>query len=104
METASGEPLTELRADGGATTNAWLLQFQADVLGVEVVVPAIAETTALGAAFLAGVGIGMWTIDQVASGWQVKHRYEPTMSADQREMLIRDWHRAVERARGWAEA
>jgi glycerol kinase len=104
METASGEPLTELRADGGATANGWLMQFQADILGVPVVVPEIAETTALGAAYLAGVGVGLWTIDHVASSWREKRRYEPSMSADERETLIRDWHRALDRARGWAEA
>ncbi len=65
MGEASTEPLRELRADGGATANAWLMQFQADVLGVPVVVPEIAETTALGAAYLAGVGMGAWTVSDV---------------------------------------
>jgi glycerol kinase len=104
MEAASGEPLTELRADGGATANAWLMQFQADVLGVPVVLPEIAETTALGAAYLAGVGIGLWTIDDVSSSWREKRRFEPSMSVDHRESLLADWRRALERARGWAEA
>jgi glycerol kinase len=104
MEAASGAELTELRADGGATVNAWLMQFQADVLGVPVVLPEIAETTALGAAYLAGVGIGMWTIDDVARNWRERRRYEPAMSADERESLLADWHRALERARAWAEA
>ena len=65
MEAGAGEPLRELRADGGATANRWLMQFQADVLGVPVVVPEIAETTALGAAYLAGVGAGLWTVGDV---------------------------------------
>jgi glycerol kinase len=104
MEAASGETLSELRADGGATRNAWLMQFQADVLGVPVVVPEIAETTALGAAYLAGVGTGMWTMEHVASSWRERARYEPAMGADQRETLLRDWRRALERARGWARA
>jgi glycerol kinase len=104
MEAASGVDLTELRADGGATVNAWLMQFQADVLGVPVVVPEIAETTALGAAYLAGVGVGMWTIDHVARNWRERCRYEPQMSSDERESLLADWHRALERARHWAEA
>jgi glycerol kinase len=104
MEAASGEPLIELRADGGATANAWLMQFQADVLGVPVVLPEIAETTALGAAYLAGIGVGLWTIDHVRQSWREKRRYEPAMGADEREALLRSWHRALERARGWAEA
>jgi glycerol kinase len=104
MEAACGETLTELRADGGATVNDWLMQFQADVLGVPVVVPEIAETTALGAAYLAGVGVGMWTIDDVARNWRERRRYEPGMGADERESLLADWHRALDRARRWAEA
>ena len=70
MEAASGQPLSELRADGGASANGWLMQFQADVLGVPVVVPEIAETTALGAAYLAGVGVGLWTVSDVRGGWR----------------------------------
>jgi glycerol kinase len=104
IEAASGVELTELRADGGATANGWLMQFQADVLGVPVVLPEIAETTALGAAYLAGVGVGLWTIDHVANNWRERRRYEPAMGADEREALLSDWHRALERARGWAEA
>jgi glycerol kinase len=102
IEAASGEALPELRADGGATVNGWLMQFQADVLGVPVVLPEVAETTALGAARLAGVGIGRWTQDDVARSWGEKRRFEPRMSADQREALLADWHRALERAGGWA--
>jgi glycerol kinase len=104
LEGASGEALQELRADGGATVNAWLMQFQADVLGVPVLVPEIAETTALGAANLAGVGIGLWTIDHVASSWRERARYEPAIGEDQREQLLSDWHRALSRARAWVEA
>ena len=104
MEAASGESLDELRADGGATRNAWLMQFQADVLGVPVVVPEIAETTALGAAYLAGVGIGLWTLEQVSSNWRERARYEPSMSSDERESLLADWRRALDRARGWERA
>ncbi len=104
MERACSVDLTELRADGGATANGWLMQFQADVLGVPVVVPEIPETTALGAAYLAGVGTGLWTIDQVRTSWREKRRYQPGMSEDERRSLLRWWHRAVERSRGWAEA
>jgi len=104
MEAASGERLAELRADGGASLNDWLMQFQADVLGVPVVLPEIEQTTALGAAYLAGIGVGLWTTDEVARNWQVKRRYEPSMGEDQRAELLAGWRRAVERARGWAEA
>jgi len=102
MEAAGPEPLAELRADGGACANAWLMQFQADILGVPVVVPEIAETTALGAAFLAGVGSGAWSFDHVRSSWRERARYEPAMPVDDREALLADWRRAVERARDWA--
>jgi glycerol kinase len=102
MESASGQALTELRADGGATANAWLMQFQADVLGVPVVLPEVAETTALGAASLAGVGAGVWSQDRVVSGWRERARYEPRMGDDERASLVADWRRAGERARGWA--
>jgi glycerol kinase len=100
MEAASGEPLPELRADGGATVNAWLMQFQADVLGVPVVVPEIAETTALGAAYLAGVGVGAWTLSDVRSGWRERARYEPRMGDDERMTLLAGWDDALRRARG----
>ncbi|UUY03584.1 glycerol kinase GlpK [Svornostia abyssi] len=100
METSGAPRLAELRVDGGATVNAWLMQFQADVLGVPVVVPHIHETTALGAARLAGVGCGLWTQTDVQRGWREEARYEPRMSADEREALLHGWHRAVDRARG----
>jgi glycerol kinase len=103
IQQATGEPLTELRADGGATKNAWLMEFQADILGVPVVVPEIAETTALGAAYLAGVGSHMWTLDHVRTSWRAKQRYEPSMGADERGALIEQWSRALERSRGWAQ-
>jgi glycerol kinase len=102
MEAASGRRLAELRADGGAVANAWLMQFQADVLGRPVVVPETAETTALGAAYLAGVGVGEWTLADVRELWREGARYEPRMGDEERESLLHDWRRAVERARGWA--
>jgi glycerol kinase len=104
QEAASGERLTSLKADGGATANLWLMQFQADVLGVPVIVPEIAETTALGAAYLAGIATGVWELDQVAEMWREAARYEPRMSEDERESLLAEWRRAVERAKGWALA
>jgi glycerol kinase len=103
MEAASGRPLAELRADGGATVNRWLMQFQADVLGVPIAVAEIAETTALGAALLAGVGIGAWTQSDVARRDGERARYEPRMGDGERAALIADWRRAVQRARGWAQ-
>ena len=102
MEEASGERLDELRADGGATANAWLMQFQADVLGRPVVVPEVAETTALGAAYLAGIATGAWTVEQVGSMWREAARYEPRMGEDERRSLVSEWRRALDRARGWA--
>ncbi len=104
LEAAAGRPVAVLKADGGATGNAWLMQFQADTLGVPVVVPEIAETTALGAALMAGVGAGVWTQDRVAGLWVEQTRYEPGMGADERTALLHGWARAVERARGWIEA
>jgi glycerol kinase len=104
MEAATGAALTDLRADGGAVGNRWLMQFQADVLGVPVVVPEISETTGLGAALLAGVGARLWTLDQVRANWRERSRYEPRMAAGERDFLVAGWHRALERAGGWAQA
>ncbi|MBA3746688.1 MAG: glycerol kinase GlpK [Solirubrobacterales bacterium] len=103
IDRVAEQPLEELRADGGATANGWLMQFQADVLGVPVAVAEIAETTALGAALLAGVGAGTWTQSDVAERESERARYEPRMGADERYELIDDWRRAVSRARGWAQ-
>jgi glycerol kinase len=102
QEATCGERLELLRADGGATVNRWLMQFQADVLGVPVSVPEIVETTALGAAYLAGIATGVWTIEQVGEMWREAARYEPRMEAAQREELLADWQRALERSREWA--
>ena len=101
QEEAAGERLSELKADGGAVANAWLMQFQADVLGVPVSVPEISETTGLGAAYLAGIAAGIWDRDEVARRWREAARYEPGIDADQRESLLADWARAVERSRAW---
>jgi len=99
MERASGVELEELKADGGAVMNGWLMKFQADVLGVSVVVPEVSETTALGAAYLAGVATGTWSESDVRAMWRQAARYEPSMSDDQRESLLAGWTRALERAR-----
>jgi glycerol kinase len=99
MEASSGVQLEELRADGGATANAWMLQFQADLLGVPVVVPEISETTALGAAYLAGVATGEWSEADVREMWTEAARYEPQMPADQRAELLDGWQQAVKTTR-----
>ena len=78
------------------------MQFQADVLGAPVVVPEIAETTALGAAYLAGIATGRWSREQVGEMWREAARYEPRMGADERESLLAEWRRALERSRDWA--
>ena len=95
MEESSGVKLEELRADGGATANAWMLQFQADLLGIPVVVPEISETTALGAAYLAGVATATWSEDDINAMWAEAARYEPDMGDDQREELIDGWEKAI---------
>ena len=103
MEAVAGQPLSELRADGGATRNDWLMQFQADVLGVPVVVAEISETTALGAAYLAGVGVGAWTVSDVlarAREEEPGRRYEPQMGLEERAALLAGWSDALARARG----
>jgi glycerol kinase len=103
MEAASAQPLGELRADGGASANGWLMQFQADVLGVPVVLAGSAETTALGAAYLAGVGVGKWTVSDLVlrrDGRRERTRYEPRMSEDERASLLAGWNDALARARG----
>ena len=101
QNTALGVPLEELRADGGATENKWLMQFQADMLGVPVVVPTITDTTALGAAYLAGIAVDQWTEEQVRDMWTEGARYEPDMSEDQRHSLLAEWRRALQRAGHW---
>jgi glycerol kinase len=102
MRADSGIPITQLRVDGGAASNNLLMQFQADVLGVPVVRPLITETTALGAAYLAGLGIGMWQ-DPAALDrhWQAERAFEPAMSRDRVEALKAAWQRALTRAMRW---
>jgi glycerol kinase len=103
MEAASAQPLSELRADGGASANHWLMQFQADVLGSPVVLGETAESTAFGAAYLAGVGIGLWTISDVRDSWRERRRYEPRMGEDERAGLLAGWADALARARNFPE-
>jgi glycerol kinase len=99
QEGACGEPLRLLKADGGAVVNRWLMQFQADVLGAPVVVPEIAETTALGAAYLAGIATGRWSREQVGEMWRQAARYEPGMGEDERESLLAGWRHALAQTR-----
>jgi glycerol kinase len=100
---SAGQVIEVLRVDGGGTANGFLMQFQADIVGLPVEVGAIQETTALGAAFLAGLATGVWhSPEELRQRRAVAARYEPRMSDDERETLYRGWLRAVERARGWA--
>lgn len=104
MQDDSGIELTTLRVDGGATANDFLMQFQADILGVPVQRPAVTETTALGSAYLAGLATGFWsTPEEIATQWTVDATFEPNMSDDQRESLYAGWKRAVERAKDWEQ-
>ena len=103
MQKDSGEKLAELRVDGGACANDFLMQFQADLLGVPVVRPRYRETTALGAAYLAGLTVDLWkSREEIAQHWQAERRFEPRMAPAQREALMARWRKAVGRARDWA--
>ncbi len=96
MNADSGVDLTELRVDGGMVVNELLMQFQADILDVPVVRPAVTETTALGAAYAAGLAVGFWeSTDEIRANWSVGKRWEPAMDADRRAELFADWKKAV---------
>ena len=102
MQKDSQLDLSELRVDGGACRNNLLMQLQADILGVPVVRPKVTETTALGAAYLAGLAVGYWdSIEQISKQWKADRRFEPTISADERQTKLDGWKRAVERSRHW---
>lgn len=103
MQQDCGFTFEAMRADGGATASARLMQIQADLLGVPVQVPQVRETTALGCAYLAGLAAGVWdSQDQIAKHWQLAHSYEPTQEPDEREGLLKQWRAAVERSKDWA--
>jgi glycerol kinase len=105
MERDAKIRLRELRADGGASMNNLLMQFQADLLGVPVVRPTVSETTALGAAYLAGLAVGFWKDRrEIAAQWQTDRRFAPAMTAGRRRALTAQWTRALKRSAGWAEA
>lgn len=103
MEKDTGVSIRELKVDGGASRDAFLMQFQADVLDCEVRRPMIRETTALGAAYLAGLAVGVWKdTDEIRKLWNCDTVFQSQMKAERREKLLRDWHRAVERSKEWA--
>jgi glycerol kinase len=103
MQKDSGTTLSELRVDGGATANNLLMQIQADVLGVPVVRPQVLETTALGAAYLAGLAVDYWkSDDDIARNWRVDRRFEPGVAAT--GAARERWHEAVTRAKRWAQS
>jgi glycerol kinase len=102
QESASGESVPSLKADGGAVANEWLMQFQADVLDAPVIVPEVVETTALGAAYLAGIATELWTAEQVREMWREQARFEPAMADGEREALMSRWREALERSMKWA--
>ena len=102
MRDDSGIELSELRVDGGAARNDFLMQFQADVLGIPVVRPANTETTAAGAAYLAGLAVGFWkNVSELTSTWRAERTFEPQMEPGRRQELLAGWSRAVDRAKGW---
>ena len=105
MQRDAGIKLKELRVDGGACANNLLMQFQADLLGVPVVRPKVAETTALGAAYLAGLAVGFWKDrKEIAKQWQADRQFRPTMKPTQRKQLVAGWEKALARSKAWAEA
>jgi glycerol kinase len=104
MAADAGIGLKELRVDGGAASNDTLMQFQADLLGVPVVRPVITETTALGAAYLAGLAVGYWpSVDAISGQWKVDRRFEPAMSRAAVGRLRERWSEALARSKGWAK-
>jgi len=104
MEKDSGEPTKELRVDGGATANNFLMQFQADILGCKIQRPKIIETTAIGAAFLAGLAVGFWKDEEELKAlWQSDRGFDPKMDTEKAEKFLHFWHKAVERSKNWVE-
>ena len=102
MEADAGIRLKELRVDGGACSNNLLMQFQSDLLSVPVVRPKVAETTALGAAYLAGLGVGFWESEtDIATQWQVDRKFKPAMKPALRKQLCAGWTKALSRAKAW---
>ena len=104
MERDAGACITELRVDGGASKSRFLMQFQSDILGTYVRRPKCVETTALGAAMLAGLAVGVWeSKEELSEIWQLNRQFEPSMDAKEAAQRAEDWHRAVKRSMGWAK-
>lgn len=102
MESDSGIKVGELRVDGGATANNLLMQFQTDILNIPLVRPKISETTALGAAYLAGLSVGYWdSLETISKQWSIEKRFEPQMDTDKIELLFKNWNKAVGRSKDW---
>jgi glycerol kinase len=102
MQSESMSPLTSLRVDGGASANNFLLQFQADILGLPLIRPACVESTAWGAASLAGLAVGIYSgTDELRREWRIDREFSPRMEPEERSRLLDGWHRAVERSLGW---
>lgn len=104
MEEDAGCKIKDLKVDGGASRNGLLMQFQSDIIGANVIRPIISETTALGAAFLAGLAVGFWkNKEEIESSFYISEEYEPRIEAEERDKLYKGWKRAVERVKGWEE-
>ena len=104
MNKDSGVPLTTLKVDGGMVHNQTLMQFQSDILGVPVIRPKVAETTALGAAYAAGLAVGFWKqVEDLLENWQIDQQWQPQMEAETRESLVVGWKKAVTRTLDWVE-
>ncbi|OAN61115.1 glycerol kinase [Balneola sp. EhC07] len=102
MEADSGISIKELRVDGGASVNKTLMQFQSDILGIPIVRPKVTETTALGAAYLAGLAVGFWkNTDELQKKWEIDARFEPEMKTSEKERLLNKWNQAVEKSKNW---
>src|SRR6478735_707738 len=105
MQADANIEVKELRVDGGATANNLLMQFQSDMLGTKIIRPVITETTALGAAYLAGLAVGYWKdLEEISGQWQAEKTFEPQMPSTQKEQLIKGWERAIKTAQAWSEA
>jgi glycerol kinase len=104
MQADAGMPIKEVRVDGGATVNNYLMQFQADILNTKVIRPQVTETTALGAAYLAGLAVGFWSdTKEVEKYWQAEKTFDPTMKEEQRMIHAKGWKKAVRAAQAWTE-
>ena len=102
MEADAGIPIAELRVDGGATHNNLLMQFQSDIVNTKVIRPTMVETTALGAAYLAGLAVGFWKdLEELRAKWQIDQTFEPTNSDTQRSESIQGWARAIKATNNW---